>query len=101
LELCREFGLSIDFVAAAAQDDCVKFVELPFGVTKLGRFIDSTGSERLREKIEHHRLAAEAGERDLVSLRIWQPEIGSLIANLEHFPFAPDGFCCAFLCFCL
>jgi hypothetical protein len=49
--LCLEFGLSLDGVAAGAHDRGVELLELLDGVTKLGRFVRSTGSIRLRVKI--------------------------------------------------
>jgi len=92
--LGREFGLSFHFIAAAAQYDRGEFVELRFGVAKLGRFVDSTRGERLGKKIEHHRLAAQAGKRDLLPVVRLQPEIRGFVARLEHFLFAPNFVDC-------
>lgn len=80
-----EFRLSFHCVAAAAKDDRAQFIELRFGVTKLGRFGRSTRSQRLREKIKHHGFAAKPGKCDLLPIGCGQPKIGSFVACLEHF----------------
>jgi hypothetical protein len=90
--LGREFGLSFHLVAAAAKDDGVEFIELRFGVAKLGRFVDSTGSERFRKEIEDDWLAAEAGESDLVSVSGQQPEVRRFLSYFGHFRFTPELF---------
>ena len=54
-----EFSLSFEGITAAAQDNGAKFVELRFGVAKLGRFVNSTRGESFREKIENHGFAAK------------------------------------------
>ena len=48
-----EFRLVFDGVRAAPQDGRVQLLELLDGVTKLGRFVDSTGCIGFGVEIEH------------------------------------------------
>jgi len=54
--------------AAAADYHRIVLFEFLEGVTKLGRFVRSTGSIGFGEKIEDHILAAESGKRNGVSV---------------------------------
>ena len=83
--LGRKFGLRFHFIAAAAQYNGGDFVELRFGVAKLGRFVDSTRSQGFRKKIEDYGFAAKARKGDVLSIGGLQPKIRSFIAHLEHF----------------
>lgn len=65
-----EFRLLLHGIRAASQNHRVQLLEFFPGVTKLGRFIGSTGRERLRKKEEDHVFAAEVRERH------WLPVIG-------------------------
>jgi len=63
LEPCKRF----DGIGAHAEDGHAELVELPLGVTKLGRFDGSTGSAGFGEKKEENALAGEVLEGDLLA----------------------------------
>jgi hypothetical protein len=54
-----EFRLLLHGIRAASQNHRVQLLEFLLGVAKLGRFIRSTGRERLGKKEEDHVFAAE------------------------------------------
>jgi hypothetical protein len=84
--------LSLHGIGATPQDNRAEFVELRFGVAKLGRFVDSTRSERFGEKIQDYRLAAQARESNLLPISRLQLKVWSFVAHLEHFRFTPEFF---------
>jgi len=57
--------LGFDGIAAHAENDHAKLVELPFCVAKLGRFRCSAGSVGFRIEKKHDAFAEEVGERDV------------------------------------
>ncbi len=85
LVLDLELRLRLDGVAARADDRGVELFELLDGVTKLGRFVRSTGCIGLRIKIQDHVLAAKIGERDLFAIVGDRVKVRGLVAFLEHF----------------
>jgi hypothetical protein len=87
-----EFSLSLHGIAATTQDYRAEFVELRFGVAKLGRFVDSTRGERFGEKIQDYSPAAQTRESNLLPIGCLQFKVRSFVAHLEHFGFTPDFF---------
>ena len=75
-----ERGLSFDGVAAHAENDHAKLVELLFCVAKLGRFNGSAGGVGLRIEEEHDAPAAEFGERNVVADVVLQTKCGGFVA---------------------
>lgn len=63
-----ELRLLLHGIRAASQNHGVQLFEFFLGVAKLGRFVGSTGRERLRKKEEDHILAAEIRERHLLAV---------------------------------
>ncbi len=62
LETRAELGVRFRIAAAAADDHRVVLFKFLEGVTKLGRFVRSTGGIRFGEEIEDHVLAAESSK---------------------------------------
>lgn len=86
LLFCLEIRLGLHGIATAAENYRAGLVELCFGVAKLGRFADSTGSLRLGEKVKHHGLAAQFGERDFAAIVGRQTKLRCFVS---HFHFDP------------
>ena len=85
--LLFEFRLTVDGIRAASQNHRVQLIEFFLRVAKLGRFIGSTRSHRLREEVEHYALAAQIFERDVfavVSLHREFRRSGSYFENVAH-----------------
>jgi hypothetical protein len=72
--------LSFDGIAAHADDNDAKLVELLFCVTKLGRFYRSTGSVGFWIEKEQDALASKVGEGDVVAGVVLQAKCGGLVA---------------------
>jgi hypothetical protein len=86
VQLLFAFKRSLGFhrIGAHAEDGDPEFIELPFCVTKLGRFDGSTGSIGFGIQKEQDALAAKIGEGDLFAVVRGQTEAGSFIADFEH-----------------
>jgi len=78
-----EAGLGFDGVAAHAEDDYAKLIELLFCVTKLGRFNRSAGSVGLRIEKEDYAFAEMVGESNVVTGVVLQAERGGFVAEFE------------------
>ena len=85
LVLHFEFRLRFYRIGAAAQDRCIFRFELLDGVTKLGRFVDSTGSIRFGIEKQNHVLAAIFPKRHLLAVVRRHPEQRRLVALFQHF----------------
>ena len=79
-----EFRLLFHGIRAASQNHRVQLLEFFLGVAKLGRFIRSTGRERLGKKEEDHVFAAEIRERHLLAVIGGQIEFRSPLANFQY-----------------
>ena len=79
-----EFRLRFHRIGAAAQDRRIFRFELLNGVTKLGRFVDSTGSIRFGIEKQNHVLAAILRERHFFTVVGRYPEARRLVAFFQH-----------------
>lgn len=84
LLLSLECGLRFDGIAACAEDDDIKFVEVFLRVTKLGRFGGSTGSVGFGIEKEHDALAKKIGKRHVGAGIVLESECRSLVACFDH-----------------
>jgi hypothetical protein len=75
-----ETGLGFNGVAAHAENNHAKLVELLFCVAKLGRFNGSPGGVGLRVEEEHDVFSAEIREGDIVASVVLQTKRGGLVA---------------------
>jgi hypothetical protein len=91
LELSLEFRQRLNAIAAAPNHDRVEFLKVLHCVTKLGRFIGSTGSIGLRKKIENYILAAKIAKGDFLAVVGRQAKVGRLITCFKHSIFAVVG----------
>jgi len=80
-----EFRLRFHGIRAAAQDRRIFRFELLDGVTKLGRFVDSTGSIRFGIEKQNHVLAAILPERHFFPVVRRHSERRRLVALFQHF----------------
>jgi len=85
LVLQFEFRLRFHRISAAAQDRRIFCFELLDGVTKLGRFVDSTGSIRFGIEKQNHVLAAIFRERHFFTVVGRYPEGRRLVAFFQRF----------------
>jgi len=92
LVLRRELRLGLHGVPAAAQDHGSRFVKFRLGVTKLGRFVDSTGGQRPGKEIQHNGFSAKADKADLAAALVRQAELRSFISYFQHLRFSPARF---------
>src|ERR1700730_8124035 len=79
-----EFFLRFHGIAATAHDRGVQLIEFLEGVTKLGRFVDSTRSIRFRIKIKDHVFVAIVPQRNGRAAVVGYREARSLVAYFEH-----------------
>jgi hypothetical protein len=79
-----EFCLCFHGIAAAADDGGVQLFELLEGVTKLGRFVRSTGCIRFRIKIENQVLPVKILQRNSRATIIGDVKIRRFVAFFEH-----------------
>jgi hypothetical protein len=84
-----EFRLVLHRVRAASQDARVQLLELLDGVTKLGRFVDSTGSIRFRIKIEDEIPPAIIRERYDFAVIGRYAKARSLVSLFQHAASSP------------
>jgi hypothetical protein len=71
-------------ISAGTKNRDAELVELPFCVTKLGRFGGSTGGVGLGEEKNQNTLALEVAKGDFSALIGSEGEIGRFVAWLEH-----------------
>ena len=88
-----EGGLRFDGVAAHAQDDHAKLVELLFCVTKLGRLGRSAGSVGFRIEKQHDAFAEVVRESDVLAGVVLQAKCGGFAAYFEHISTSSDPGC--------
>jgi hypothetical protein len=79
-----EFRLRLNGVGAAAENHGVDLVEFFLGVTKLGRFIGSTGRTGLGKEIQNYVFAAEILERNFLSVVGRQTEVRCALAFFQR-----------------
>jgi hypothetical protein len=79
-----EFRLIFSGIRAASQNASTQCPELLDGVTKLGRFVDSTGCIRFGIEIENEIPLAIIGERHDFAVIRRDAKVGSLIAFFQH-----------------
>jgi hypothetical protein len=84
LEPHPELRMRFRIAAAAANHHRVALFEFLEGVTKLGRFVRSTGRIRFGEKIEDHVLAAKIGKRNRLSLVSRSLKLRRAVPFLQH-----------------
>ena len=85
LVLHFEFRLRFHGIRAAAQDRRIFRFELLDGVTKLGRFVDSTGSIRFGIEKQNHVLAAIFPERHFFAVVRRHVKRRRLVALFQQF----------------
>jgi hypothetical protein len=76
--------LSFDGIAAHADDNDAKLVELLFCVTKLGRFYRSTGSVGFWIEEQYDAFASKVREGDVVAGIVLQTECRNFVADFQH-----------------
>ena len=91
LVLCLEQGLGFDRIGARAEDGHFEFVELLFGVAKLGRFDDSTGGVGFGEEEKEDAFALEILKRDSFVFVGSEAQGWCFVAGLEHGDEASDS----------
>lgn len=79
-----ERGLGFDRVAACAEDDDAKLVEVMLCVTKLGRFGRSTGCICFGIEKEDDTPAEKIGKRNIGTCVVLEGERGGFTAYFEH-----------------
>jgi hypothetical protein len=79
-----EIGQRFHGIGAHPQDDGVRFFEFAVGVTKLGRFDDSTGSVGFGKEKQNDVLAVKILERDGRACVGSEREFGSMVADFNH-----------------
>jgi hypothetical protein len=79
-----ELRLCFDGIAAAADDGRVELFECADGVTKLGRFVRSTGRVGFRVEIKDQILPAKIAERNRLAVVGRCAEVGRFVAFFEH-----------------
>src|SRR6202046_1061438 len=84
-----EFRLVFHCVRAASQDGRVQLLELLDGVTKLGRFVDSTGRVGFGIEIKHDIPPAIIRERDYFAVVSLYAKVRSLVAHFQHAALSP------------
>ena len=84
VEFRGELCLRRHAIGAAAQDDRASLIELWFGVAKLGRFVDSTGSVGFGIEIENQVPPAIIRERDDFAVIGLYAKAWSLVAFFQH-----------------
>jgi len=77
-----KFCLRFHRVAATTNDCRVELLELLDGVTKLGRFVRSTGRVRLRIEVQDEVFAPEIAQRHLFAIVGGYAKVRSLVAFL-------------------
>jgi hypothetical protein len=88
-----EGGLSLYGVAAHAEKNHAKLVELLFCVAKLGRFGRSAGSVGFRIEKQHDAFAEVVRERDIFAGVVLQAKCGGFAAYFEHISTSSDPGC--------
>lgn len=82
--LAFEFRLCLNRIPTAPNDGRIQRLEAADRVTKLGRFVRSTGRVGLRKKIEDQILATKLAERNRTPVVSRGLERGCLVAFLKH-----------------
>ena len=85
LVLHLEFRLRFHGIRAAAQDRRIFRFKLLDGVTKLGRFVDSTGSVRFGIEKQNHVLAVIFPKRNFFAVIRRHAKQRRLVAFFQHF----------------
>ena len=78
-----ELLLRLRTIGRYAKDDSPRFLQLFVCVAEPARLNGSTGSIGFRKEEQHHRLAAEIFQGDVLSVLVGQSKVRSFIINIH------------------